>query len=121
MIRVELTDTVNNRIVSVGYIKFKIVYPETPIETEPFDLGEYYYSCGEATKTIAWHAIEMKLLNAAGVVSEGGTSKETFDALYEIVKNADGSVTQWVKTDKQDVNGYTFRIWCLQNNLHFFI
>ena len=105
LIRVELTDTVNNRIVSVGYIKFKIVYPETPIETEPFDLGEYYYSCGEATKTIAWHAIEMKLLNAAGVVSEGGTSKETFDALYEIVKNADGSVTQWVKTDKQDVNG----------------
>ena len=105
LIRVELTDTVNNRIVSVGYIKFKIVYPETPIETEAFDLGEYYYSCGEATKKIAWHAIEMKLLNAAGVVSEGGTSKETFDALYEIVKNADGSVTQWIKTDKQDVNG----------------
>ncbi|MDO4180186.1 MAG: PL29 family lyase N-terminal domain-containing protein [Bacteroidales bacterium] len=100
LIRVVLKDTINNQNVKIGYIKFKIVAPENPLETAQFDLGEYYYRCGEFTKTITWHAIESKLLEATR-----NTSKETFDATYEIVANADGNVAQWIKTNQTDVNG----------------
>ncbi len=100
LVRVILKDTINNKNVMVGYIKFKIVAPENPLETKPFDLGQYFYSCGESVKNITWHAIESKLLEATR-----NTSKETFDATYEIVANEAGDVAQWTKTAKTDVNG----------------
>ena len=100
LVRVELKDTVNNKIVKVGYIKFKIVAPENPLETPNFNLGNFFYQCGATTKTVTWHAIESKLLEATR-----NTSKETFDATYEIVKSEDGTVTQFVKTTTVDVNG----------------
>ncbi|MBO4995801.1 MAG: hypothetical protein J6C78_07555, partial [Muribaculaceae bacterium] len=100
LVRVELRDTVNNKIVKVGYIKIKIVAPENPLETPLFNLGDYFYKCENATKTITWHAIESKLLETTR-----NTSKETFDATYEVVKGSDGSVMQWVKTNELDVNG----------------
>ena len=94
LIRVTLNDTINNQVVKVGYIKFKIVAPEQPITTEEFNLGSFYYSCAAQKKWIAWHAIEDKLLDAARK-----TSKATFDALYEIDKNELGVVNQYVPAE----------------------
>lgn len=81
LIRVELKDTVNNRIVQEGYIKFIIVEPERPIITKVFDLGYFYYKCTEQFQPTTWHAIEQKVLDEA--VDMG---KETFNVLYEAVK-----------------------------------
>lgn len=81
LIRVELKDTVNNRIVKEGYIKFIIVEPERPIITKVFDLGYFYYKCTEQFQPTTWHAIEQKVLDEA--VDMG---KETFNVLYEAVK-----------------------------------
>ncbi len=81
LIRVELKDTVNNRIVEEGYIKFIIVEPERPIITKVFDLGYFYYKCTEQFQPTTWHAIEQKVLDEA--VDMG---KETFNVLYEAVK-----------------------------------
>lgn len=81
LIRVELKDTVNNKIVKEGYIKFIIVEPERPIITKVFDLGYFYYKCTEQFQPTTWHAIEQKVLDEA--VDMG---KETFNVLYEAVK-----------------------------------
>lgn len=81
LIRVELKDTVNNKIVEEGYIKFIIVEPERPIITKVFDLGYFYYKCTEQFQPTTWHAIEQKVLDEA--VDMG---KETFNVLYEAVK-----------------------------------
>lgn len=81
LIRVELKDTVNNKIVKEGYIKFIIVEPERPIITNVFDLGYFYYKCTEQFRPTTWHAIEQKVLDES--VDMG---KETFNVLYEAVK-----------------------------------
>ena len=92
-------------VMKVGYIKFKIVAPEMPQVTESFDLGNYFYGCEGNSKKITWHAIEDKLLDVAEIEhGQAGTSKATFDALYEVVKEADGSVTQFVENGV-DKNG----------------
>ena len=117
LIRVELKDTVNNRIVEEGYIKFIIVEPERPIITKVFDLGYFYYKCTEQFQPTTWHAIEQKVLDEA--VDMG---KETFNVLYEAVKyphvidlsdidlpiNPNDPIfefAQWVPTGKVDIYG----------------
>ena len=116
LVRVELTDTVNNKIVEEGYIKFIIVEPEKPIVTKVFDLGNFYYNCGVLTRNITWHAIEQKVLDEG--VDMG---KETFNLLYEAVKyshvvDAEGfdnvdpntpvyELAQWEDTGKKDIYG----------------
>lgn len=122
LIRVELTDTVNNKVVEEGYIKFIIVEPERPIITDVFDLGNFYYQCYFDVKQVAWHAIEQKVLDNIDLDGDGepeGTSKETFNLLYEAVKYthlidrfADGDpneqeypLAQWVKTGEKDIYG----------------
>lgn len=116
LIKVELCDTVNNKVAELGYIKFIIVQPEKPIITKVFDLGNFYYQCGIANKQIAWHAIEQKVLDEAR-----GMSKETFNLLYEAVKythvvdnwfpDLDDPnehlypIAQWVPTGEKDIYG----------------
>lgn len=117
LIRVELKDTVNNKIVEEGYIKFIIVEPERPIITKVFDLGYFYYKCTEQFQPTTWHAIEQKVLDEA--VDMG---KETFNVLYEAVKyphvidlsDIDLPIdpndplfefAQWVPTGKVDIYG----------------
>lgn len=117
LIRVELKDTVNNKIVEEGYIKFIIVEPERPIITKVFDLGYFYYKCTEQFQPTTWHAIEQKVLDEA--VDMG---KETFNVLYEAVKYSHVlelpdidlpidpndplfEFAQWVPTGKVDIYG----------------
>lgn len=117
LIRVELKDTVNNKIVEEGYIKFIIVEPERPIITKVFDLGYFYYKCTDQFQPTTWHAIEQKVLDEA--VDMG---KETFNVLYEAVKYSHVlelpdidlpidpndpifEFAQWVPTGKVDIYG----------------
>lgn len=115
LIRVELKDTVNNKIVEEGYIKFIIVEPERPIITKTFDLGYFYYKCTDQFQTATWHAIEQKVLDEG--VDMG---KETFNLLYEAVKlpgdsddpnDPENVFAQWEPTGKTDIYGQpTFKL-----------
>lgn len=115
LIRVELKDTVNNKIVEEGYIKFIIVEPERPIITKTFDLGYFYYKCTDQFQTATWHAIEQKVLDEG--VDMG---KETFNLLYEAVKlptdsddpnSPESEFAQWEPTGKTDIYGQpTFKL-----------
>lgn len=115
LIRVELKDTVNNKIVKEGYIKFIIVEPERPIITKTFDLGYFYYKCTDQFQTATWHAIEQKVLDEG--VDMG---KETFNLLYEAVKlptdsedpnSPESEFAQWEPTGKTDIYGQpTFKL-----------
>lgn len=115
LIRVELKDTVNNKIVEEGYIKFIIVEPERPIITKTFDLGYFYYKCTDQFQTATWHAIEQKVLDEG--VDMG---KETFNLLYEAVKlptdsddpnSPESEFAQWEPTGKKDIYGQpTFKL-----------
>lgn len=123
LIKVELRDTVNNNVAELGYIKFIIVEPERPVITETFDLGNFYYQCGWAKQSTAWHAIEQKVLDNIDLDGDGkaeGTSKETFNLLYEAVKyphvvdnipdvsdpnDPIWALAQWVPTGEKDIYG----------------
>ncbi len=101
LVRVELTDTVNNKVVESGYIKFIIVQPEKPIITKVFDLGNFYYQCVGQGQSIAWHAIEQN------VYDDGrGMSKETFNLLYEAV-SVGHTVLPWEYGDLDPNEPYT--------------
>ena len=79
LVRVTLKDTQNNKVVSIGYIKFLIVESETPKETKPFSLGNVYYSCNGQFGKLTWAETQTELLGATAA-----TSKDTFDKLYEL-------------------------------------
>ena len=100
LIRVSIKNTENGEVVEAGFIKFKIIAPETPVAAEKFNLGDFFYRCGDQTKKITWHAIETKLLEATAE-----SSKETFDANYHIVANEEHEVTQFVPGG-EDMYGY---------------
>ena len=95
LVRVTLKDTQNNnKIVSIGYIKFLIVESETAKETAQFDMKNVYYSCGDQFGKLTWAETQTELLGATAA-----TSKETFDQLYEIEKQG-GVVVQYAKNAK---------------------
>lgn len=86
MVRVVLRDTVNNKVVAVGFIKMKIVSksqeetnPE-PIEITFDNTDGYDLDCDGYHKTLTWVEIENKVL--ATLNNGEGMSKENFEAEY---------------------------------------
>ena len=97
LVRVQLvhtTDAGTEETVAVGYIKFLIVESEVAKETKLFKVDDVNYTCSFKTDRLAWHEIQNELLGEAAV-----TSKETFDALYEL-ELKDGAAVQYVKNEK---------------------
>ena len=102
LVRVALTDTINNKVAAVGYIKVKIVdngpdpvlylyYIESfPTTTDEGKLiyanNTYTLHCDDDSKTLktlAWHEVEEKLMAKVNM------DKATFEVNYEL----DGSVS----------------------------
>ena len=81
LVRVILTDTVSNKIASVGYIKFKIVDTATKSEVvlaPEFTFNDKYTvdcSRDEITLKITWHQVEEQIL---AQLEAQGISKEEF-------------------------------------------
>lgn len=92
-----------NETVKVGYIKFKITAPNNPLQTEAFNLEDFYLRCDEFSKVIAWHAISSKLYSISGHIN----TKAMFDKHYRVVKSANSGegVAQFYNTGKFDKNG----------------
>ena len=108
LIRVELRDnngtpnnTTDDKVISVGYIKFKITAPETPKWTSPFDYENYYYGCTSTVKKLTWHAIETKLLEDMNIQM----SEQEFDAYYKLDASSGAIANQYMNTGRVDVNG----------------
>ena len=109
MVRVVLRDTVNNKVVSVGFIKFKIV-EKAQEETNPapkeitFGNAEgVQLNCTGYNRSLTWIEIENQVL---AILNNGeGMSKENFEASYDL-QNSDNTCTlytkkgdKWVTTD----------------------
>ncbi len=92
LVRAELINTENNEIVAIGYIKFLIVEDILPKYTSDFDVKDMYYSCADQDDRLTWAETQTELL---GLTAQ--TSKETFDALYQL-ETAGGLAVQYVRT-----------------------
>ena len=89
LVRVLLTDTINNKIAAVGYIKVKIVEEVVtpPVSTKykhidfTADPASYTIACHNndiALKTLKWHEVE------ESIIAQLGISKAKFEELYEL-------------------------------------
>ena len=101
LVRAELINTENNEIVAIGYIKFLIVEDIMPKWTSDFDIKDMYYSCAEQNDKLTWAETQTELL---GLTAQ--TSKETFDALYQLDVDASGNAKQFVRSGA--AGAYTF-------------
>ena len=101
LVRAELINTENNEIVAIGYIKFLIVEDIMPKWTSDFDIQDLYYSCAEQDDQLTWAETQTELL---GLTAQ--TSKETFDALYQLDVDASGNAKQFVRSGA--AGAYTF-------------
>lgn len=81
LVRVTLKDTVNKKIVAVGYIKLEIVKKAKTITMPGFKSDSAYVaSCGTNGKIIgqlAWHEVQ------EGLLSKLNITREDFDKAYE--------------------------------------
>ena len=85
LVRVLLTDTVNNKVVAAGYIKIKIVSEVSNTELTTYEAPEatdtYTIACGDGkvfTQTLTWHEVEEK------IIAKLNMSKEEFEANYTL-------------------------------------
>ncbi len=105
LVRVILKDKISNKIAAVGYIKFKIVEKETPVQSEvifvnnpPFAFTNgYTVDCSENATTlkIEWHDFEEDIL--AQLVKQG-ISKEDFHDNFKL-EGVDTDATQYDGTE----------------------
>lgn len=137
LVRVILTDVISNKVAAVGYIKFKIVEKETPVQSEviltpsfPFTDG-YTVNCteNETTLKIEWHDFERDIL---AQLEKQGISKEDFHDNFTIDGGAadatqyDGTEVTSQPTSKKGVVAQTTTdtgteetqiiTWTLKNN-----
>ena len=106
LVRVTLTDAVNNKIVAVGYIKIEIAATDkkddqkvVPIETVKTN---YTVACGEdkiLVKELKWHEVEEQVM---ALVNMG---KEEFESTY-VLDGATIDPTTKKVTNADDVNQF---------------
>lgn len=105
LVRVVLTDVISNKVAAVGYIKFKIVEKETPVQSEviltptpsfPFTDG-YTVNCteNETTLKIEWHDFEEDIL---AQLEQKGISKEDFHNNFTL-DGGEANATQYDGTE----------------------
>lgn len=99
LVRVVLTDTINNKIAAVGYVKLvivdKIVTPTTKItETSALKITDAYtVQCtnNEISKQFSWYEIE------ENVIAKLGITKDEFDRNWSLLKYSGGNNAQQYK------------------------
>lgn len=99
LVRVVLTDTINNKIAAVGYVKLvivdKIVTPSTKItETSALKITDAYtVQCtgNEISKQFSWYEIE------ENVIAKLGITKDEFDRNWSLLKYSGGNNAQQYK------------------------
>lgn len=106
LVRVVLTDVVSNKVAAVGYIKFRIVEKETPVQSEvifvtnpPFEFNkDYTVDCTETETTlkIEWHDFEEDIL--AQLLEQKGISKEDFHNNFTL-DGGEADATQYDGTE----------------------
>jgi len=88
LVRVLLTDTINNKIAAVGYVKVKIVEHASGPEGIKYkhidfasDVASYTIACHNndiSLKTLKWHEVE------ESIIAQLSISKARFEELYEL-------------------------------------
>ena len=94
LVRVTLTDTINNKKVKIGYIKFHIVKTDIPdeiITAEYTFTDAFNMKCGEPefVHKLTWSQIEASILNQMTIKNPSfpGLSRSEFSKNYKLVAN----------------------------------
>lgn len=101
LVRVILTDTVNNKIASVGYLKFKITNKDTQDQQQVFPMATvttpYTIDCGRndvMKQDLKWFDIEEQ------IIAQLSLSKTQFEKTY----GYDGNASDLDQFDKAELN-----------------
>ena len=101
LVRVILTDTVNNKIASVGYLKFKITNKDTQDQQQVFPMATvttpYTIDCGENNvmkQDLKWFDIEEQ------IIAQLSLSKTQFETTY----GYEGDASDLDQFDKAELN-----------------
>lgn len=137
LVRVILTDVVSNKVAAVGYIKFRIVEKETPVQSEVILTPEFGFNdgytvdCTETEKTlkIEWHDFERDILaqlEKQGISKEDFHDNFTLDGGNDDATQYDGKLVTSVPTAKKGIVKQTITdtgaeetqiiTWTLKNN-----
>lgn len=112
LVRVTLTDTLNNLIVAVGYLKFQITERPADAAIETVEFGPYNQpytvTCVDEvfSEQLAWYEVENKILALLNI------SKADFEANYTLDQLSGAATSGWLnatlyKTNKVDSDKYT--------------
>ena len=95
LVRVTLTDTINNKKVKIGYIKFHIVKTDIPDEIvqAKYEFKQpFVMVCGEPEirLDLTWSQIESQILNVMKMKNPDfpGITKQEFEKNYKLVTNS---------------------------------
>ena len=101
LVRVILTDTVNNKIASVGYLKFKITDKDTQDQQQVFPMATvttpYTIDCGDNNvmkQNLEWFDIEEQ------IIAQLSLSKTQFETTYDY----EGAALDLDQFDKAELN-----------------
>lgn len=101
LVRVILTDTVNNKIASVGYLKFKITNKDTQDQQQVFPMATvttpYTIDCGDNNvmkQDLKWYDIEEQ------IIAQLSLSKTQFETTYDY----QGDALDLDQFDKAELN-----------------
>ena len=101
LVRVILTDTVNNKIASVGYLKFKITDKDTQDQQQVFPMATvttpYTIDCGDENvmkQDLKWFDIEEQ------IIAQLSLSKTQFETTYDY----EGAALDLDQFDKAELN-----------------
>ena len=101
LVRVILTDTVNNKIASVGYLKFKITNKDTQDQQQVFPMATvttpYTIDCGDNNvmkQDLKWFDIEEQ------IIAQLSLSKTQFETTYDY----EGAALDLDQFDKAELN-----------------
>ena len=101
LVRVILTDTVNNKIASVGYLKFKITNKDTQDQQQVFPMATvttpYTIDCGDENvmkQNLKWFDIEEQ------IIAKLSLSKTQFETTYDY----EGAALDLDQFDKAELN-----------------
>ena len=101
LVRVILTDTVNNKIASVGYLKFKITNKDTQDQQQVFPMATvttpYTIDCGDENvmkQDLKWFDIEEQ------IIAQLSLSKTQFETTYDY----EGAALDLDQFDKAELN-----------------
>lgn len=113
IIRIELRDTVNNKLVCQRYMKIKWTMEASvvePITLEGYTFADAAYTCGDYEGRVGTKEMNEKIYNA---VKEGGMTKAQFHSIYKncVKVSGDGDISE-VPNTESEVDSYNL-IWTL--------